>query len=269
MAAERGAVAKSGGRAKTEGTGGAGGGNATSNKTTANKPNADKPNVGTSGTGTSTGIGTGKPKSTRASASPAPTSKLNATPASAPASPSTPASQSGFAAATPWISLVARLALGAMWLYYCVPKLGSPEVNEASVRNFRILSGGLVNTFAYAQPYVELALGLLIIAGLGTRLVAALSALLLLVYIGGIASLGARGIHITCGCGGAGGSVAAGQTRYTLDILRDVAYLIPAVWLLWKPKSKFSADAALLPDLALATPVPPPRSVPPKGTPRR
>jgi uncharacterized membrane protein YphA (DoxX/SURF4 family) len=251
MAAERGAVAKSGGRVKN--TSGAGGGNATGkgngngNKTTAAKPKA------------------GNAKAGRASTAPAPTSKLGVPSTPPPA----PATQSGFAAAAPWISLVARLALGAMWLYYCVPKLGSPAVNEASVRNFRILSGGMVNTFAYAQPYVELALGLLIIAGLGTRLVAALSGLLLLVYIGGIASLGARGIHITCGCGGAGGEVAAGQTRYTLDILRDVLYLVPVAWLLWKPKSKFSADAVLLPEPIPATPLPTPRSATAKGGPRR
>ncbi|HEU5354083.1 MAG TPA: MauE/DoxX family redox-associated membrane protein [Actinocrinis sp.] len=180
------------------------------------------------------------------------------------------APKSAFATATPWISLVARLLLGAMWLFYCLPKLGAADANAASVRNFKILPGAMVNTFAYAQPYVELALGLLAIVGLGTRLVAALSALLLLVYIGGIASLGIRGIHITCGCGGSGGQVAAGQTRYTLDILRDVLYLVPAVWLVWKPKSKFSADAALLPELTPVAPVPTPRrSAPAKGGPSR
>ncbi|HZP53150.1 DoxX family protein [Actinocrinis sp.] len=174
--------------------------------------------------------------------------------------------KSAFATALPWISLVARLLLGAMWLFYCLPKLGSSDANAASVRNFQILPGGLVNVFAYAQPYVELALGLLAIAGLGTRLVAVLSALLLLTYIGGIASLGARGIHITCGCGGAGGQVAVGKTRYTLDILRDTLYLVPAVWLIWKPKSKFSADAALLPELTPVAPVPTPRrTTPAKG----
>jgi uncharacterized membrane protein YphA (DoxX/SURF4 family) len=179
-----------------------------------------------------------------------------------PAPEPTAVSDSGFKLAAPWVSLVARLLLGGMWLYYCLPKLGTPDANAASVRNFQILPGGLVNTFAYAQPYVELALGLLLVAGLGTRLVAALSALLLLIYIGGIASLGARGIHITCGCGGTGGEVAAGRTRYTLDILRDVGYLIPAAWLLCQPKSRFSADAALLPDLDVVAPVPTPRRSP-------
>ncbi|MGH6654435.1 MAG: MauE/DoxX family redox-associated membrane protein, partial [Actinocrinis sp.] len=128
--------------------------------------------------------------------------------------------QSALITAQPWISLAARLLLGAMWFYYSLPKLGTAEQNAASVRNFRILPGGLIETFAYAQPYTELALGLLVLVGLGTRLVAVLSAALLLVYIAGIVSLGARGIHITCGCGGAGGQVSAGQTRYTLDVLR-------------------------------------------------
>ena len=144
-----------------------------------------------------------------------------------------------------WISLLARLLLGAMWLFYSLPKLTQPTQNIADVRNFQILPSGLVTPFAYGQPYVELAFGLLLIIGLGTRLVALLSVLMLLVYIGGIISLGARGIHISCGCGGGGGQVAEGQTRYTLDVLRDLLFMLPALWLLWKPRSKFSADEAL------------------------
>jgi uncharacterized membrane protein YphA (DoxX/SURF4 family) len=174
-------------------------------------------------------------------------------------------------AGSPWISLAARLGLGAMWLFYSLPKLNTADVNEADVRRFEILPGSLINTFAYIQPYLELALGILIIVGLGTRLVAALSGVLLLVYIGGIISLGARGIHISCGCGGNGGTVSAGQTRYTLDVLRDIGYLIPALWLVWRPESRFSADGFLIPEPAPAAPVPTPRrSQSTKGsTPRR
>jgi uncharacterized membrane protein YphA (DoxX/SURF4 family) len=147
-----------------------------------------------------------------------------------------------------WISLVMRLLLAAMWLNYSVGKLGSPETNAQSVRDFKILPESLVTPFAYAQPYLELALGLLLILGLGTRLVAIFSALLLLVYIGGIISLGARGIAISCGCGGSGGLVPKGHTRYTLDVLRDLLFMVPAAWLIWKPASKFSLERALLGD---------------------
>jgi uncharacterized membrane protein YphA (DoxX/SURF4 family) len=149
--------------------------------------------------------------------------------------------------AQPWISLVARAGLAAMWLYYSVPKLSySSDALGLAVRQYQILPTGLANAFGTAQPFLELALGLLVLLGLGTRLVAALSALLLLVYIGGIISLGARGIAINCGCGGIASKALAGHTRYTLDVLRDVGYLVPAVWLIWKPRAPLGLDAWLL-----------------------
>lgn len=151
--------------------------------------------------------------------------------------------------AQPWISLVARAGLGAMWLYYAVPKLSySSDALGLAVRQYQILPTGLADAFGTAQPYLELALGLLIILGLGTRLTALLSALLLLVYIGGIISLGARGIAINCGCGGIASKAEAGHTRYTLDVLRDVGYLVPAAWLIWKPRCPLALDAWLLGD---------------------
>lgn len=153
----------------------------------------------------------------------------------------------GWTRAQSRLSLAARAGLGAMWLYYAVPKLSyTSDALELAVREYRILPTGLADTFGTVQPFLELALGLLVIAGLGTRLTAALCALLLLAYIGAIVSLGARGIAINCGCGGIASTVAAGHTRYTLDVLRDVGYLIPALWLVWKPRSPLALDTWLL-----------------------
>ena len=150
-------------------------------------------------------------------------------------------------AVQPWLSLVARIGLGVMWLYYAVPKLSySSDALQLAVREYQILPDSLANIFGTAQPFLELALGLLVLIGLGTRLVAILSGLLLLAYIGGIISLGARGIAINCGCGGIASTVAAGHTRYTLDVLRDVGYLIPALWLTWWPRSPLGLDRWLL-----------------------
>ena len=153
----------------------------------------------------------------------------------------------GWSTAQPWISLVARAGLGAMWLYYAVPKLWySSDVLGIAVRDYQILPTGLADTFGAVQPFLELALGLLVIVGIGTRLTAVLSAALLLIYIGGIISLGARGIAINCGCGGIASKAEAGHTRYTLDVLRDVGYLVPAAWLTWKPRSRLALDSWFL-----------------------
>ncbi|MBR7834470.1 DoxX family membrane protein [Actinospica durhamensis] len=146
-----------------------------------------------------------------------------------------------------------------MWLHYAVPKLSySSDALQFAVREYRIGPTGLADTFGTIQPFLELALGLLVIVGLGTRLTAALSALLLLVYIGGIISLGARGIAINCGCGGIASTAAAGHTRYTLDVLRDLGYLVPAAWLIWQPRSPLALDAWLLgePEPRRASPTP-------------
>jgi uncharacterized membrane protein YphA (DoxX/SURF4 family) len=146
-----------------------------------------------------------------------------------------------------WISLLARAGLGAMWLYYSVPKLSySSDALDLAVREYQILPTSWADVFGNVQPFLELALGLVVLVGIGTRFAAVCSALLLLVYIGGIISLGARGIAINCGCGGIASTVAAGHTRYTLDVLRDVGYLVPAAWLICWPRTAFSVDRWLL-----------------------
>ena len=147
-----------------------------------------------------------------------------------------------------WISLLMRVLLAVMWFFYSLPKLNAAQENVQAVRDFKILPESLVPTWGYAQPWLELAFGVLLILGLGTRLVALFSALMLLVYIGGIISLGARGITISCGCAGGGGQVLKGHTRYILDVLRDLSFMLPAPWLLWKPASKFALERALLGD---------------------
>jgi hypothetical protein len=65
------------------------------------------------------------------------------------------------------------------------------------------------------------------------------------VYIAGVAQSWARGLTIDCGCFGGGGQVAAGQTQYPQEILRDTGFLLLAVWLVVRPRSLFSMDGLL------------------------
>ena len=73
----------------------------------------------------------------------------------------------------------------------------------------------------FGLPVVEIALGIALIAGVFVRTAALVSALLLVVYIAGVASAWARGLQIDCGCFGGGGRVAAADTAYPTEILRD------------------------------------------------
>jgi uncharacterized membrane protein YphA (DoxX/SURF4 family) len=88
--------------------------------------------------------------------------------------------------------------------------------------------------------------GLLLLAGLAIRVSAAFSALLLAVFIAGIARAWARGLQIDCGCFGTGGQLAAGESpTYGWEITRDIGFLILAGYLLVRPDSRFSADRRL------------------------
>lgn len=57
---------------------------------------------------------------------------------------------------------------------------------------------------------------------MGTRLAAAASAVLLLMFMAGIASAWARGLQIECGCFDGGGFAADATQQYPWEILCDV-----------------------------------------------
>jgi uncharacterized membrane protein YphA (DoxX/SURF4 family) len=110
------------------------------------------------------------------------------------------------------------------------------------VRAYRLLPSSLVTIVGWGLPFAEIALGVLLLAGVATRLVAVASAVLLLVFIAAVTSAAARGLSIDCGCFGGGGDVAPGQTAYGTEIVRDVGLLLLAAWLVWQPRSRLTLD---------------------------
>ncbi|HEX3649655.1 MAG TPA: MauE/DoxX family redox-associated membrane protein [Pseudonocardiaceae bacterium] len=143
------------------------------------------------------------------------------------------------------VGTVARLGLAAVWLISGAIKAMDPNQTVAAVRAYQVLPGGAVAPVAAVLPFLELAFGVLVLVGIGHRLMGVLSAVLLLVYIAGVAQSWARGLTIDCGCFGGGGQVAAGQTQYPREVLRDVGFLVLAVWLVIRPRSLFSVDGWL------------------------
>ena len=142
--------------------------------------------------------------------------------------------------------LLARLGLAAVWLVSGLSKAVDPQRTKVAVRAYQIFSNSLADTVAAVLPYLEIGLGVLLVLGLATRLVAGVSAVVLLAFIAGVISAAARGLNIDCGCFGGGGEVAAGQTAYALEILRDTGFLVLAAFLLWRPLTVVSVDRMAL-----------------------
>ncbi|MGZ4612361.1 MAG: MauE/DoxX family redox-associated membrane protein [Kineosporiaceae bacterium] len=144
----------------------------------------------------------------------------------------------------PWLSLAARLVLAAVFLAAGWPKLLDPDGTVRSVRAFRLVPEALVPAFGYGLPVLELALAVLLLVGLVTRPAAAVVAVLLVMFMIGIAAAWARGLSIECGCFGASsGPVVDPTSGYRRDLFRDAALLVLAGWLVARPASRFSLDA--------------------------
>jgi uncharacterized membrane protein YphA (DoxX/SURF4 family) len=143
------------------------------------------------------------------------------------------------------IGLVARLVLGGVVLAAGALKIGQPETSARAVRAYQLLPYDLAGYVGYALPVVEVAIGILLVIGLFTRVSAVVAGVLMVAFVIGIGSAWARGLSIDCGCFGNGGTIAASQTQYPWEIARDVGLLACAVWLTWRPHTAYSTEDLL------------------------
>jgi uncharacterized membrane protein YphA (DoxX/SURF4 family) len=135
------------------------------------------------------------------------------------------------------VGTVARLGLAAVFLVSGVLKAIDPDATYVAVRAYDLLPKLGVALVAGVLPWLEIVIGLLLLAGIATRAVAVVSAVLLLGFMAGVAQAQARGLSIDCGCFGGGGAVDPGQTTYGRELLRDAGFLLLAGWLVVRPRT--------------------------------
>jgi uncharacterized membrane protein YphA (DoxX/SURF4 family) len=143
------------------------------------------------------------------------------------------------------VDTLARLGLATVWLVAGALKAVDLDQTYVAVRAYDVLPTAAVEVVSVVLPFLELALGLLLLLGVGTRAVAVLSVVLLLVFVAGVSQAWARGLSIDCGCFGGGGAVAPGSTAYVQELLRDTGFLLLAAWLIARPRTLFSLDSRL------------------------
>jgi hypothetical protein len=73
-----------------------------------------------------------------------------------------------------------------------------------SLDSYRMLANWAIEPIARMMPWVELFLGLLLLAGWGLRWVASAASAMLVVFIGAMIHAQSRGLAIDCGCFGIG-----------------------------------------------------------------
>jgi uncharacterized membrane protein YphA (DoxX/SURF4 family) len=135
--------------------------------------------------------------------------------------------------------------LGCVFLVAGALKMPDPAAAVRAVRAYRLLPESAVAPVAFGLPVLEIAVGLALLLGLFVRTAAIAAAVLLVVFLVGVGSAWARGLQIDCGCFGHGGQVAAGDTAYPSEVLRDSALLVAALALTWRPASRLTLGGRL------------------------
>ena len=147
-----------------------------------------------------------------------------------------------FKVAQPWLTLLARLILGGVLFAAGALKIGSLQKSAMAVRAYELLPVSLANFLGYTLPWIEIGVGLLLIAGVAVRISGLIGALTMLAFIIAIAQAWARGLSIDCGCFGGGGAIDPEDTKYLSEIIRDIGLLILGIYLYFYPKGRFSVD---------------------------
>ena len=129
--------------------------------------------------------------------------------------------------AAAWLAVPARWYLGVLFVGACLHKIADPRAFAVDIATYDILPLALVNLAAITVPWVELAAGLMLLAGLRTRAAAVLVAGMMAVFLAALAVALGRGLDMSCGCFASQGAEHDPISRLT--VLRDLVWLALAL----------------------------------------
>ena len=147
-----------------------------------------------------------------------------------------------FKVAQPWLTLLARLILGAVLLVAGALKVPNLPKSAMAVRAYEMLPIPITNFLGYTLPWIEIGLGLLLIVGVTVKISGALGGLTMLAFIIAFAQAWARGLSIDCGCFGGGGAIDPEDTKYLSEIIRDIGLMGLGIFLYLYPKGRFAIE---------------------------
>ena len=126
---------------------------------------------------------------------------------------------------------ISRSLLAVVLLTSSLPKLRATSSFAGTVQAYHLLPSRWVRPFALSLPWLELALGLLLLLGWHTRIAALTSAALLLVFLAAMGINLARGRKdLDCGCAGKKHAQKIGWQTMARNSLLGLLCLPLAMW---------------------------------------
>lgn len=121
-------------------------------------------------------------------------------------------------------ALLLRFALGIIFLYAAWTKLSEPwELFAMGIDSYQVLPLKYVELVARTLPWIEAAIGVLLIAGVFLRTATVATVVLLGVFFSLMVRAYAKGMQINCGCFGTGDPIS------WKTLLRDGSMLAAAL----------------------------------------
>ena len=136
-----------------------------------------------------------------------------------------------------WISLVARVFLGSVFLYASWDKILHPYIFSANIAAYEILPNLTLRIASITIAWLEIMCGTFLVLGVWTRASAVLVGVLLFTFSTAMVSAMARGLDISCGCFEAG---ASGDNVGWPRVMEDILMLGGALWIIKFPDSPWS-----------------------------
>jgi len=133
------------------------------------------------------------------------------------------------------IITASRYVLGLVFIYASIEKIAFPGEFTAIIKEYRLIPEQYAPVVAYILPWLEIALGILLIAGLFIKESAAVISGLLLVFMISLIMKSRDGFVDNCGCFG----IAAGSQKLIPLLARDMALMIMAAVSVLKHPSSF------------------------------
>ena len=154
---------------------------------------------------------------------------------------STPLRRWGYLYRHPWVAVLMRVLIGAVFVFSGFSKLLLPHAEVvALVQQYQVLPGWLVSITATCLPWIEVGSGTALLAGFCTTPAALLVAVQLLIFSALMGIVLAAGIPIEdCGCFG-----NLGLPETPLQVLmRDLIMLVLLLPVIYRQRDALGLDA--------------------------
>lgn len=142
-----------------------------------------------------------------------------------------------------WLAVPARWYLGGLFVFASLHKIAVPHDFAVDIATYEILPLAIVNPMAIALPWIELAVGLMLLTGTRIRAGALLVAAMMLIFIGALGIALTRGLDMSCGCFASQG--AEDDPISWITIIRDSGWLAMALLVLFFDKGLVGVDRLL------------------------